>query len=123
MRIRRRRCGMALVDGLIGISLVLVSALVFSTAFPVASKGRAASEQSALALATAEQKIEAIRNMPYTSIGFDYFETPGLNYGYGYVDVYEVPDTLNLKQVRVTIHWWLGNQYKEVELTTYVTDH
>jgi hypothetical protein len=114
---------MTLVDGLIGMTLVVLGALVFTTAFPVASRARAASEQNAIAIALAQQRVEQIRNMPFEAIEPEYFETPGLQYGYGYTQVQTPPDTSALKQIDVCIHWYMGDLPKEFTLTTYVTNH
>jgi hypothetical protein len=110
------------VDGLLGTTLVLLNALVFATAFPVASGARAASEQNSIALGAAQQEIELVRNMPYDSVQSASFATPNLRGGYGYRAVNSVSGTMRLKQVDVHVHWYTGDLPKELTVTTYVTD-
>ena len=121
-RKRRRCCGVTLIDGLVGVGLILVGALVFASVFPVAGKARSAAENNTIALSVAEREIEAIRNMPFGSLQTHDFATPELRDGYGHVEVSEPPGETALKQVAVTVHWYIGNAPKQVTLVTYVTD-
>ena len=121
-RKRRRCCGLTLIDGLVGIGLILVGALVFASVFPVAGEARSAAEKNTIALSVAERQIEAVRNMPFGSVQTHDFDTPELRDGFGHVEVSDAPGESALKQVVVTVHWFVGNAPKQVTLVTYVTD-
>ena len=113
---------MSLIDTLIGISLVLVGALVFASAFPVASEARNASEKNSFAITMAEREIEMMRNIPFASVVSHGFETPLVAGSYGYAEVSAVPDNPRLKQVDIMVRWYVDEQPKNVALTTYISE-
>lgn len=120
---RRGQKGFTIVEVLVGVALVLLSALIFATAFPAAGQARAAAEQNATALAVAEREIESIRSMPFESINTEDFEVPELRDGFGYVLISDVEGDANLKLLEVHIHWYRGDDPKELMVTSYVAEH
>jgi prepilin-type N-terminal cleavage/methylation domain-containing protein len=66
----KNRSGMSLVEVMIAVMLFSFAITVFASLFPMSMRMRAKSEAVSQATAFAQQKIEQIRTLPYTSLTY-----------------------------------------------------
>ncbi|MFH1778438.1 MAG: type II secretion system protein [Candidatus Omnitrophota bacterium] len=118
MQIKR---GFTLIELLIVIVLFSAGAVVLLQIFSIGLFGGLENENTLIATALAQDKLESIRNIPYNSIA-DEEKAPVTDYQFFQREVKVTTPQTNLKQVAVNIYWTERTGEMKISFVTYASN-
>lgn len=113
--------GFTLIELLIVIVLFSAGAVVLLEIFSMGLLGGLANENTFLATALAQDKMESIRNIPYGSIS-DETKAPVSGYPFFQREVIVSTPSSNLKQITVNMYWTERTGEIKISLVTYASN-
>lgn len=114
--------GFTLIEILIVIALFAAGAVVLLQILSTGIYGSVENENTVLATALAQVKMEEMRNVPYASIVPEARTIAGSPYALFDREVLVLGVKPNLKQVTVNIYWRQRSGDVKISLVTYVSD-
>lgn len=120
-RIAKFLSGFTLIELLIVIVLFSAGAVVLLEIFSIGLFGGVESENTLIATALAQDKMELIRNSPYGSIA-DETKAPVTDYPFFQREVVVATPQTNLKQITVNMYWAERTGEMKISLVTYVSN-
>lgn len=114
--------GFTLIELLIVIALFAAGAVVLLEIFSMGVYGSVENENTVIATALAQVKMEEIRNVPYTSIVPEMRAAIGSPYASFEREILLSAAKPNLKEVTVNIYWRQRTGDVKISLVTYVSD-
>ena len=118
MQIKR---GFTLIELLIVIVLFSAGAVVLLQIFSIGLFGGLENENTLIATALAQDKLELIRNSPYNSIA-DEDKAPVTDFPFFQREVKVTTPQTNLKEVAVNIYWPERTGEMKISLITYASN-
>lgn len=113
--------GFTLIEVLIVVVLFSAGAVVLLEIFSVGLFGGFENENTLIATALAQDKMELVRNSSYGSIG-DEAKAPVTDYPFFQREVVVTTPQANLKQITVNIYWTERTGEIKISLVTYVSN-
>lgn len=113
--------GFTLIEFLIVIVLFSAGAVVLLQIFSMGLVGGLGNENTLIATALAQDKMESIRNSQYNSIS-DEAKAPVTDYPFFQREVVVTEPQANLKQITVNIYWTEKTGEMTISFVTYVSN-